>query len=47
MRKFYLYSGCTELANFSSLDLFRFSAESIATENPDGTVNDLSMTDLS
>ncbi len=38
-----LYSGRTELSNFSPLDLFRFSAESLGVENPDGTVNDLSI----
>ncbi len=38
-----LYSGRTELSNFSPLDLFRFSAESLAQDNPDGAVNDLSI----
>ena len=38
-----LYSGRTELSNFSPLDLFRFSAESLGIENPDGMVNDLSI----
>ena len=38
-----LYSGRTELSNFSPLDLFRFSAESLALNNPDGAVNDLSI----
>ncbi len=38
-----LYSGRTELSNFSPLDLFRFSAASLAVENPDGMVNDLSI----
>ncbi len=38
-----LYSGRTELSNFSPLDLFRFSAESLAQHNPDGAVNDLSI----
>ena len=38
-----LYSGRTELSNFTPLDLFRFSAASLAQNNPDGTVNDLSI----
>ncbi|MDJ0533384.1 MAG: NF038122 family metalloprotease, partial [Xenococcaceae cyanobacterium MO_207.B15] len=38
-----LYSGRTELNNFSPLDLFRFSAESLGLNNPDGSVNDLSI----
>ncbi len=38
-----LFSGRTELGNFSPLDLFRFSAESLAQNNPDGVVNDLSI----
>ena len=38
-----LYSGRTELSNFNPLDLFRFSAESLSQNNPDGTVNDLSV----
>ncbi|ELS00659.1 putative calcium-binding protein [Xenococcus sp. PCC 7305] len=38
-----LHSGRTELSNFSPLDLFRFSAGSLAQENPDGKVNDLSI----
>ena len=38
-----LYSGRTELSNFSPLDLFRFSAESLAQDNPDGAVADLSI----
>ncbi|MGK7952731.1 MAG: NF038122 family metalloprotease [Xenococcaceae cyanobacterium] len=38
-----LYSGRTELSNFSPLDLFRFSAESLAQNNPDGSVSDLSI----
>ena len=38
-----LHSGRTELSNFSPLDLFRYSAESAALENPDGAVNDLSI----
>ena len=38
-----LYSGRTELSNFSPLDLFRFSAASLAQNNPDGSVNDLSV----
>ncbi len=38
-----LYSGRTELSNFSPLDLFRFSAESLSQNNPDGSVNDLSI----
>ncbi len=38
-----LYSGRTELSNFSPLDLFRFSAESLAQNNADGVVNDLSI----
>ncbi len=38
-----LYSGRRELSNFNPLDLFRFSAESLSQNNPDGTVNDLSI----
>ncbi|MEM9271490.1 MAG: NF038122 family metalloprotease [Cyanobacteria bacterium P01_F01_bin.143] len=38
-----LFSSRTELSNFSPLDLFRFSAESLAQNNPDGVVNDLSI----
>ncbi|KST63448.1 hypothetical protein BC008_18305 [Mastigocoleus testarum BC008] len=38
-----LYSGRTELTNFSPLDLFRFSAQSLAQNNPDGSVSDLSI----
>ena len=38
-----LHSGRTELSNFSPLDLFRYSAQSLSLENPDGAVNDLSI----
>ncbi|ELS05046.1 hypothetical protein Xen7305DRAFT_00047850, partial [Xenococcus sp. PCC 7305] len=38
-----LHSDRTELGNFSPLDLFRFSAASLAQDNPDGAVNDLSI----
>ncbi|MDJ0694921.1 NF038122 family metalloprotease [Mastigocoleus sp. MO_188.B34] len=38
-----LYSGRKELTNFNPLDLFRFSAQSLAQNNPDGSVSDLSI----
>ncbi len=37
-----LYSGEEQLSNFTPLDLFRFSAASADTYNPDGSVADLS-----
>ncbi|ELS05348.1 putative calcium-binding protein [Xenococcus sp. PCC 7305] len=43
LQKETLHSGRTELSNFSPLDLFRFSAGSLAQDNPDGAVNDLSI----
>ncbi|MEO1620017.1 MAG: NF038122 family metalloprotease, partial [Cyanobacteria bacterium J06632_3] len=38
-----LYSGDTQISNFTALDLFRSSVDSTQLENPDGSVSDLSL----
>ncbi|MBX2861926.1 MAG: NF038122 family metalloprotease, partial [Leptolyngbyaceae cyanobacterium MAG.088] len=38
-----LYSGETQAANFTALDLFRTSVDSADIDNPDGAVSDLSL----
>jgi hypothetical protein len=37
-----LYSGNTEVDNFTILDLFRHSSQSVAVQNPNGQVSDIS-----